>query len=153
MLPRRSAGKVTHKVNAACHCGNILVDLELARAPSTYTPRACDCNFCRKYGASYVSDAQGSLLIRISDEHECGKYRQGSGLADFLLCRNCGVLVGVCHRSDGRLYAAVNAKAVDVRVNFRAEQPVSPKKLAESEKWVRWHEICVSNVSVVNVDA
>jgi hypothetical protein len=140
-----------HKVNGGCHCGNIRVDIELARVPGTYIPRACDCDFCRKHGASYVSDPQGSLLIRIRDERQSGSYRQGSGLAEFLHCRNCGVLVGALYRSDGRLYAAVNAQAVDARVPFGAEQPVSPKKLSDSEKMGRWQDVWFSNVSVVNV--
>src|ERR1700692_2772561 len=31
-----------HMVSGGCHCGNILVDLELASAPGAYSPRACD---------------------------------------------------------------------------------------------------------------
>lgn len=142
-----------HSVNGGCHCGNILVVIELARAPSAYNPRACDCEFCRKHGASYVSDAQGSVQIRIKDEHQSGRYRQGSGLADFLVCRNCGVLVGVLHRSDERLFAAINTKAVDVRATFGAEQSVSPKKLSDSEKVERWQDVWFSNVSVIGLDA
>jgi hypothetical protein len=142
-----------HKLNGSCHCGNILLELELARAPSAYNPRACDCDFCRKHGASYVSDPQGSLQIRIRDERDCGKYRQGSAIADCLLCRNCGVLVGISHWHDGRQYAAVNAKVVDVRVNFGPEQPVSPKKLSEGEKVGRWREIWFANVAVINAAA
>jgi hypothetical protein len=142
-----------HMVSGGCHCGNILVDLELASAPSAYSPRACDCDFCRKHGAAYVSDAQGSLRIRIEDERECAKYRQGSGIADCLVCRNCGVLVGACCWSDGRLYAAVNAKVLDDRAIFAPEQRVSPKKLSESEKVARWKDIWFANVSVTHGDA
>jgi hypothetical protein len=142
-----------HQLKGGCHCGNILVEIELARPPSEYSPRACDCNFCRKHGASYVSDPQGSLLIRIKDRRESGRYRQGSGIADCLFCRNCGVLVGAIYPSDGRLYAAVNAKIIDVRAELGAELPVSPKKLAESAKVERWQAIWFANVSVVNVDA
>jgi hypothetical protein len=141
-----------HKVNGGCHCGNILVDIELAHESGTYNPRACDCDFCRKHGASYVSDPHGSLFIRIKETRDRLQYRQGSGLADCLLCRNCGVLVAVFYRSGKQLYAAVNAKVVDVRANFGAEQPVSPKKLSDREKVARWQEIWFSNVSVVNVD-
>jgi hypothetical protein len=140
-----------HQASGGCHCGNILMDIEFSREPGTYNPRACDCDFCRKHAASYVSDPQGSLVIRIKDERECGRYRQGSGQADCLLCRNCGVLVGVCYRSEGRLYAAVNAKAVDVRTSFGAEQSVSPKQLSDRGKVDRWVDIWFSNVEVVNV--
>jgi hypothetical protein len=142
-----------HKVSGGCHCGNILVDLELTNAPSAYHPRACDCDFCLKHGAAYVSDAQGSLLIRIKEERDCGKYRQGSGTADCLVCRNCGVLVGACCWSDGRLYAAVNARVLDDRAAFAAEKPVSPKQLSKSDKVARWKDIWFADVSVTHGDA
>jgi hypothetical protein len=136
-----------HKVTGECHCGNILVDIELAQAPSTYSPRVCDCDFCRKHGASYVSDARGSLLIRIKNKREIGRYRQGSGLAEFLYCKDCGVLVGVFYWSAGRLYGAINARIVDVRPTFGAEQSVSPRKLSDDAKVKRWQEIWFADVS------
>jgi hypothetical protein len=142
-----------HRVNGGCHCGNILLEIDFSRAPGAYNPRACDCDFCRKHGASYVSDAQGSLLVRVKDVRQSGKYRQGSGIAECLVCRNCGVLVGAFYRSDGRLFAAVNAKVVDDQVKFGAEQPVSPKNLSESAKVTRWQDIWFSNVVVINDNA
>jgi hypothetical protein len=138
-----------HQVNGGCHCGNIRLDIELTRAPGEYSPRACDCDFCRKHGAAYISDAHGSLVIRIRDERERGMYRQGSGMAECLLCRNCGVLVGACYRSDGRLYAAVNAKVVDAGTAFAAEQSVSPKQLSAGQKTDRWKAIWFSDVRIV----
>jgi len=141
-----------HKVSGGCHCGNMLVDLELARAPDTYNPRACDCDFCRQHNAAYVSDPRGSLTIQIKDEHLSGRYRQGSGQAEFLFCRNCGVLVSVLYRNNGRLYAAVNAKAVSGGKVFGAEQPVSPKTLSASGKVKRWQEVWFSSVSIVTAE-
>jgi hypothetical protein len=143
---------IMSKTYGGCHCGNILVEIEFTHAPGAYNPRACDCDFCRKHGAAYVSDAQGSLLVRIKSERDSGKYHQGSGQADLLVCRNCGVLVGAFHSSDGRLYAAVNARIMDARVIFGAEQSVSPKKLSDSEKVGRWQEIWFSKVSLVHDD-
>jgi hypothetical protein len=105
------------------------------------------------HGASYVSDALGSVLIRIKDERQSNKYRQLSGIADILLCRNCGVLVGVLHRSDERQFAAINAKVVEARARFAAQQPASPKKLSDGEKVQRSQRIWFSNASVINVDA
>lgn len=135
-----------HKVSGGCHCGNIVVHAELTRAPSAYNPRACDCDFCRKHAAAYLSDAHGSLRIQIGNEREVGMYRQGNAIAECLVCRICGVLVGVCYRAEGHLYAAVNAKAIDGGTTFGAEQPVSPKQLSENEKTARWKDIWFSNV-------
>ncbi len=138
-----------HAASGGCHCGNILLEIEFAHAPGTYKPRACDCDFCRKHSAAYVSDPQGSLLVRIKDERNSSRYRQGSGMAELLLCRNCGVLVGACYRSHDRLYAAVNSKAVAAGVNFGAQQVVSPQKLSEAEKVNRWQDLWFSSVRIV----
>jgi hypothetical protein len=139
-----------HKVSGGCYCGNIGFEMGLTQAPDAYNPRACDCDFCRKHGAAYVSDARGSLLIRIKDEGASGKYRQGSGQAEFLLCRNCGVLVSVLFRNEGRLYGTVNAQAVDALTSFGTQKPVSPKMLSGDEKAVRWQDVWFSDVGVVS---
>ena len=142
-----------HRVSGGCHCGNIRVDADLPRTPDTYRPRACDCEFCLKHGASYISDAQGSMSIRIKDERKCVKYRQGSKAAQCLLCSNCGVLVAILHESDDRLYGTLNVKSIDGGAKFLPIQSVSPKKLSDRERVRRWHDIWFANVSVTNADA
>lgn len=137
------------EISGGCHCGNILVDLKLVRPPESYNPRACDCDFCVKHNAAYVSDRQGALVIGIKDGQLSGNYRQGSGQAEFLFCNNCGVLVGVMYRNDRRLYAAVNAKAVQGGKPFGPEQSVSPKKLSAEDKVKRWQDVWFPNVSIV----
>jgi hypothetical protein len=134
-------------MNGGCHCGNILMEINLLRPPETYIPRACDCDFCTKHGAAYVSDAKGSLVVRIKDEGETRMYRQGSGQAEFLLCRNCGVLVGVFYRSEGRLYGTVNAKVLGAE--FAAPRPASPKQLSDEDKVQRWQELWFPGVSII----
>jgi hypothetical protein len=134
-------------VSGGCHCGNILVELTLTRAPDSYQPRACDCSFCRKHGAAYVSDPHGSLHIAVRDEREAGRYRQGSEQAELLLCRRCGVLIGALFSGGGQLYAAVNSKVVEPGVRFGQEQTVSPQSLSGEDKVKRWQGIWFSNVS------
>lgn len=136
-----------HHASGGCHCGNIGVELQLTAAPESYWPRACDCDFCRKHGAAYVSDAQGSLVVRIKDERERSTYRQGSGRAEFLLCRNCGVLVGAFFRSGSQIHATVNVKALASSAAFAPEQSVSPQKLAADQKVQRWQDIWFANVT------
>ncbi len=138
-----------HKLTGGCHCGNIHVDMYLTREPGTYTPRTCDCDYCRKHGASYISDAHGSLLIRIADQRKHGKYRQGAELAEFLFCTACGVLVGVLYSRDARLYAAMNANTIDARESFGGPQTVSPKKLSGRGKTQRWQELWFCNVDII----
>ena len=135
-------------LTGGCHCGNIRVDLELTRAREAYKPRTCDCDFCTKHSAAYLSDPEGSLVIRIKDAGRVGKYRQGDGIAEFLICSNCGVLVGVTYETEGRAYGAVNAKAVQGGKGFGPEQTVSPKTLSADAKMSRWQDVWFHDVSV-----
>lgn len=136
------------KLTGGCHCGNIRVAARLSRLAETYNPRACDCEFCVKHVAAYVSDEQGSLLIRIKSEHDSVRYRQGSKAAEFLLCKACGVLVAVLYQARGRIYAALNARTVDETASFGADQPISPKLLSEDERVARWREVWFSDVEI-----
>jgi hypothetical protein len=91
-----------HTVTGGCYCGNVLVKIRLTRAPASYNPRACDCEFCRKHGAAYISDAAGTMEVEIGTAGDRGSYRQGSEAADCLFCRRCGVFTGVTCEIDGR---------------------------------------------------
>lgn len=142
-----------HYLAGGCHCGNIRAELQLPREPGAYAPRACDCDFCRRHGAAYVSDPHALLTLWIRDERSAGRYRQGSGQAEMLLCRDCGVLVGALHRGHERLYGVVNAKVFDGGTCFGAEQTVSPRTLAAEDKVRRWQEIWCSNVTIVSGEA
>ncbi len=135
-------------VGGGCYCGNIRLDVSLSRDLSAYDPRACDCDFCQKHGAAYVSDARGSLRIWVRNELGVNRYRQGSNTAEMLLCRICGVLVGALYREGDRLFGTINVKALDARASFGAEQSVSPKSLSADEKTHRWREIWFPNVSL-----
>jgi hypothetical protein len=136
------------EIEGGCHCGNLRVTAHLTREPREYVPRACDCDFCRKHGAAYVSDPRGSVRIRLAAEGDCSRYRQGSGSAEFLICGRCGVLVAVLHGSGGRVYATVNSRALTVGTAFPAEQPVSPQRLSANEKIRRWQEVWFADVEV-----
>lgn len=139
-----------HGMSGGCHCGNILVAMQLPQEPGSYAPRACDCDFCRKHGAAYVSDPRAALTLWIRDERGAGRYAQGSGQAEMLLCRDCGVLVGALYRSNGRLYGVVNATVLDGDTRFGAEQPVSPQTLSAEQKVQRWQQIWCANVSIIS---
>jgi hypothetical protein len=136
------------ELQGGCHCGNIHVEVLLPRAPSTYNPRACDCDFCRKHGAAYISDPQGSVRLQVKDAQQLGKYLQGSGIAECLICRNCGVLVGVVYEDDGRLYAGINSKVINDSPGFSEEVPVSPKTLPDDKKVKRWKGLWFADVSI-----
>jgi hypothetical protein len=141
-----------YRLSGGCYCGNIHLEVALAREPSSYHPRACDCDFCQKHGAAYISDPQGSLVIRIKGERETNRYRQGSGIAEMLVCRTCGVMVGALYRDQGSLFGTVNFRVLDSRADFGAEQTVSPRKLAPDEKTKRWQDLWIADVTIINAD-
>jgi hypothetical protein len=67
-------------------------------------------------------------------------------MGEFLLCANCGVLIGVFYRDSDGVYAAVNVKATNRPADFGAEQTVSPRTLVESDKVSRWKSLWFPNV-------
>lgn len=143
----------TYKSIGGCHCSNITFEMEITQDPSSCNPRACDCDFCRKHGAAYISDSNGKLIVSVKNKSNLNKYRQGSGIAEFLSCKKCGVLIGACYEKEGQLYAAINSKAVDRSINFGQETVVSPKELNDNEKTQRWQDIWFSDVKIIRVNA
>jgi hypothetical protein len=137
-----------HTMKGGCHCGNLRVTAELTALPAAYCPRICDCEFCRKHAAAYVSDPQGSLLIRVDDERAVARYRQGNGLAEMLLCANCGVLIGAVFQDERALYGVVNARVLDGWQDFGARQVVSPKTLSGEQKVSRWQQLWFADVKI-----
>ena len=75
-------------LEGGCHCGNLQLSLQGDIVPAATAPRACDCSFCTAHGAAWISDAQGELVVRVRDADALARYRQGSGSAEFLLCRH-----------------------------------------------------------------
>ena len=137
-----------YRLSGECHCGNIKLGITLSMPPSSFQMRACDCDFCRKHGASFISDVHGSLLITTKDASQLGKYQQGSSAADFLFCKKCGVFVAVTFESGGHLYSAVNCKTVNENVIFGDVITVSPKLLSVSEKADRWKNNWFCDVTI-----
>jgi hypothetical protein len=136
-----------------CYCGNIHLTMTLSCELHAVHPRACDCDFCRKHGAEYVSDPLGSLHIRIKAEREVGRFRQGSDIAELLLCRTCGVLVGAFYRDGDQLFGTVNVRALEDYAAFGASVAVSPKSLSPDEKTKRWQQVWFPDVRVVSVES
>lgn len=79
-------------LDGSCHCGALAIHLDTARAPADLPVRICGCTFCRKHRPRYTSDPGGHVTIAAPDE-SASRYRFGLRLADFLICRTCGVFV------------------------------------------------------------
>ena len=139
-------------LTGGCYCGNLQLTITLSKSPTDYQPRACDCDFCCKHGAAWLSDADGALAIQVNDAAQLRRYRQGAELAEFLLCAHCGVLVAVTYvvtQQDvaDRRYAAINTRAVN-GASFAPAVAASPKQLAPEEKTARWQRLWFADVAL-----
>lgn len=135
-------------LRGSCHCGRVRLEFGTAISPGDFNPRACDCSFCLKHGASYVSDPEGSLTVEARGLDTISEYRQGSESARFLACRYCGALVTVVFDGNASRYGAVNSRCMDDRVAFGAPQVVSPRKLDPEEKKRRWARLWTPGVEL-----
>ncbi|HJR75010.1 MAG TPA: aldehyde-activating protein [Luteimonas sp.] len=142
-----------HSLQGSCHCARLTLRYDTDQTPSATHPRACDCTFCRKHGAAYLSDPAGALSI---EEHVAGsrrEYRQGSENARFQVCGHCGVLIAVVFEQEGRLFGAVNAKCLDGDPGFAETVDVSPQRLSADDKIARWLQAWIPDVAVTSARA
>jgi hypothetical protein len=138
--------KATTTLRGSCHCGELRVEFSTALDPAGIVPRSCDCSFCQKHGAAYVSDPDGRLSISEGHAGALREYRQGSNAARFLICSHCGVLVAVIFGLDARIFGAANAGCLDGHAGLGTPVPASPQKLSPEEKVSRWLTMWVPDV-------
>jgi hypothetical protein len=115
-------------LDGRCHCGVITIQLATERAPHDLPVRVCGCSFCVRHRPAYTSDPSGHVTIRAASEDALVRYRFGLRLADFLICRTCGVFVGAFEPGAGEAGAAassgravVNLAVLDRARDFIAE--------------------------------
>ena len=102
-----------------------VVNYRSAVPPAETDVRACQCTFCRKHGATAISDANGAAEIRVREAALLERYRFGHGTADFYICRRCGVFVAAVMADGDRTYAVLAVNALDDRDQFdRPPQPM-----------------------------
>jgi hypothetical protein len=133
-------------LRGSCHCGRLGLEFRTRRNLATIIPRACDCSFCRKHGAAYISDHDASLSISQSEAGALQEYSQGSNTARFVLCRHCGVLVAVVFKHASGVYGAVNAACLDGDADLGQPVTASPQTLSAEEKVSRWLKLWIPDV-------
>jgi hypothetical protein len=128
-----------------CHCGNLTLQLEATRTASELPVRQCGCTFCARHQPRYTSDPQGQVTVQVADRSLLERYRFGMALADFLLCRRCGVFVAAFEPGEsedvGRavinlhvLDAAAEFSAAPVRVDYDAEDAAA-RRARRARAW------------------
>ena len=102
-------------LHGSCHCGALTIELATAREPADLPVRTCGCTFCQKHRPRYTSDPAGHVTIR--GAAAASPYRFGLKLADFLICRTCGVFVAA--------YEPAGRAVVNIEALARAEEFVA----------------------------
>jgi len=121
-----------------CHCGNLRVSLRLTQPPAEVRLRACGCSFCRAHNTRTTSDPQGSVDIRADDWALVEFYRFGTGTAEFVICRRCGVYIGAIGESAAGARAVINTTCLDDRAAFTREPvPVDHEGEATGDRLAR----------------
>jgi hypothetical protein len=103
-------------LDGSCHCGALTIRLDTRLEPSQLPVRMCGCTFCVRHVPRYTSDPAGHATIRVASAASASRYRFGLGLADFLVCRTCGVFVAAYEPgAPGRAVVNINvlARAAD----------------------------------------
>jgi hypothetical protein len=118
-----------------CHCGNLRLSLRLTQPPEEVGLRACSCSFCRAHNTRTTSDPGGSVDIHAADWSLVERYRFGTGTAEFLICRHCGVYIGATGETDAGTRAVINTNCLDDRAAFtRQPNPVDHTGEATPER-------------------
>ena len=104
-----------------CHCGNLRVTLRLTQEPAEVRLRACGCSFCRAHNTRTASDPDGFVSICAGDSAQVQFYRFGTGTADFVICRNCGVYIGAIGETPSGTRAVINTTCLHDRALFTSD--------------------------------
>lgn len=124
-----------------CTCQNIEFILEISFPIESFSPRACDCDFCVKNKISYISDAQGKAEIKIHKPSLIKLFQQGHERAHFLTCQECRAVVCALYIEGSQQFAAFNANLILSKDQFAPSLSVSPKKLTSEYKVSRWKQL------------
>ena len=104
--------------NGGCHCGNLRLTLRLSQRPEQTSLRACGCSFCRANQTRTASDPNGAAEIWAEDWSNVSRYRFGTGTADFLVCRRCGIYLGAVTETEAGTRMVTNTNCLDDRALF-----------------------------------
>lgn len=136
-------------LTGGCRCGKVTLLVHLSAEPKSYSPRACDCDFCRMHDAAYISDSSGSVVVQTETMSNLQFVQQGNELAEFIFCINCEQLLGVRWQQFG----SVNVRVLPDTATFDKAVSASPKYLSAREKVTRWSELWFPKFEIVTFNS
>ena len=93
--------KVTNPHRASCHCGRVVLELELPNGIEE--PRHCNCSICQRKGAVVASVPLSRLAIVAGHEY-LREYRFNTKVARHFFCAVCGIYTHHQRRSNPEEY-------------------------------------------------
>jgi hypothetical protein len=96
------------KISGGCHCGAVRFSAEV---PESVEVLDCNCSICAKTGFRHLIVPHGDFALE-SGRDALVSYKFGTGAADHLFCRTCGVKSFYQPRSHRDSWS-VNLNAVD----------------------------------------
>jgi hypothetical protein len=96
-------GVVVHPQHrASCHCGSVVLELDLP--DGLVDLRRCDCSMCRRRGAIVASVPLAGVHI-LEGEHVLKLYQFNTMTAKHWFCVNCGIYTHHQRRSNPHQFA------------------------------------------------
>jgi hypothetical protein len=102
------------KVQGGCHCGAVRFEAELP--PPPVPALDCNCSVCRMAGFVHIMVPHDEFQLT-SGRDDLTSYRFGTGTAEHLFCRRCGVKSFYQPRSHPKAWS-VNANCLDEPVEL-----------------------------------
>jgi hypothetical protein len=105
-------------VSGGCHCGAVRYSAELPDPPVPALD--CNCSVCRMTGFLHIVVPHEKLEL-LTSRDALSSYRFGTGTAEHLFCKYCGVKSFYQPRSHPDAWS-VNANCLDEPVELEIEQ-------------------------------
>ena len=106
------------QVSGGCHCGAVRFTAVLPGPPVPALD--CNCSVCRITGFVHVMVPHQDFAL-VCGRNALSSYRFGTGTAEHLFCRTCGVKSFYQPRSHPDAWS-VNARCLDAPVELAVEQ-------------------------------
>ena len=106
------------KVRGGCHCGAVRFEAEVGELPLAALD--CNCSICRMTGYLHLMVPHERFEL-VTGRDSLAGYRFGTGAAEHLFCRHCGVKSFYQPRSHPEAWS-VNAHCLDETVELEIER-------------------------------
>lgn len=106
------------KISGGCHCGAVRFEADIEEPPVRALD--CNCSVCRMTGYLHVIVPHERLEL-VSGRDALASYRFGTGAAEHLFCKTCGVKSFYQPRSHPDAWS-INARCLDQQIELQIEQ-------------------------------